>query len=91
MKPALGERLRSRQRNARMCSTASASSRHWRCLRSDLQRPARRGAQGGDDRHAGDRVDARNLAFTMMWDRGLGPMHTRAWTLERRPGGVAQR
>ena len=81
MKPTLGERLRSRQRNARDVLATERFQAQLALLAERLQRPldaVRKEATVG----LREIASTHNLAFTTMWDRGLGPMHTRAWTLD---------
>ena len=81
MKPTLGERLRSRQRNARDVLATERFQAQLALLAEQLQRPldeVRKEATVG----LREIASTHNLAFTTMWDRGLGPMHTRAWTLD---------
>ena len=81
MKPALGERLRSRQRNATDVLATERFQAQLALLAERLQRPL---AEVRKEATVGVReiASTHNLAFTTMWDRGLGPMHTRAWTLD---------
>jgi glycerol-3-phosphate O-acyltransferase len=81
MSTTLGAMLRSRKRNANAVLATERFQSHLAALAERLQRPlaeVRREAETGMREIA----SVHNLAFTTMWDRGLGPMHTRAWTID---------
>ena len=78
---ALGAMLRSRRRNANIVLASERFQGRLVALAERLKRPiaeVRRAAVTGMREIA----SVHNLAFTTMWDRALGPMHTRAWTID---------
>ena len=83
----LGAVLRSRKRNAGAVLATERFQKQLALLAERLKRPlaeVRREAEIGMREIA----SVHNLAFTTMWDRGLGPMHTRAWTIDVDQAGV---
>ena len=83
----LSAKLRSRRQNARDVLATERFQSQLALLAERLKRPlpeVRKEARVGMHEIA----SAQNLAFTMMWDRGLGPMHTRAWTIDVDEAGI---
>ena len=81
MSGSLAAMLRSRKRNANAVLATERFQSQLVKLAERLQRPL---AQVREEAETGMReiASVHNLAFTTMWDRGLGPMHTRAWTID---------
>jgi glycerol-3-phosphate O-acyltransferase len=77
----VGAMLHTRRRNANAVLSTERFQRDLAALAERLKRPlpeVRKEAETGMHEIA----SVHNLAFTQMWDRGLGPMHTRAWTID---------
>ena len=79
--------LRSRSQNARDVLATERFQDQLALVAERLKRPL---AEVKKEARVGmhEIASTHNLAFTMMWDRGLGPMHTRAWTIDVDKAGI---
>lgn len=81
MKPGLGHVLRRRKSHAKDVLASARFQQQLARLAERLQRPL---AEVGAEAKSGleEIVTVQNPVFTAMFDRVLGPMHTRAWTID---------